>query len=298
MQVYCGKKTTQVKQSNKSSKTKSGNVRKSNKAHSRTYCYSSLESGDDSQDCFIGKSERCVRKGKTPEETKKMEDRRQKRREKKSARGGSRKRSSRNSRRAMRGGEAGRKTPCPTDENGHLRNESNCKKPCTWAKGASRSFCTGRSLPPNITSQEQLAEAMRQYESGRPSQPTRQEARPSNPEAPRAFSGQKMTAEQRRSSDRNAQYKDYAGACHNFRTESDCDRDTDNCKWYKGYTRKNGTKVDGSCHARSNNITYEQTQYCDDIDNMEACTSSDVCRWDNKKCKPFDNSVFRGPLRQ
>jgi len=352
--MYCGKKESMVKGSQKQSRTKSGKLRKMRRSHKRTYCYSTVNSGDDDVGtCMVGKSERCVRRGNTPQETEKLEARREKSRSRrKSHRGGSR-------RKSQKGGGAsvclGLANPKSTEV-----GAKKCLPPCTWKDS--------RNITPHCATLTNEAKKLNNYEELKTAQAKHADEfskyldtlpKSSQSTGHRGLQGQpppssvytdtssdddyvkydtsdtkKYTADQRRnllsrpfanptvdelalpegSDARNALVRDrkrnkeayleklkgYGKFCEVKNDEADCVRtfdsadNTNTCKWTKGYTRKDGVAVRGSCHAH-NEPTIAHENACAEIKDSTNCGNKKNCYWDDYNCRAFNENVARGP---
>ena len=64
---YCGIKTSNIKASTKSSRSKTGKEIKSRRSHSRRRCYKTDDKSLNTSECMIGKSSRCVIRGNNPQ---------------------------------------------------------------------------------------------------------------------------------------------------------------------------------------------------------------------------------------
>jgi len=64
---YCGIKTSNVKGSTKTRRSKSGNLTKPRRSHSRRRCYKTDDKSLNTSECMVGISSRCVIRGNNPE---------------------------------------------------------------------------------------------------------------------------------------------------------------------------------------------------------------------------------------
>lgn len=63
---YCGIKTSNIKASTKSSRSKTGKEMKPRRSHSRRRCYKTGDKSLNTSECMIGRSNRCVIRGNNP----------------------------------------------------------------------------------------------------------------------------------------------------------------------------------------------------------------------------------------
>ena len=64
---YCGIKTSNIKASTKSSRSKTGKEIKPRRSHSRRRCYKTDDKSLNTSECMVGKSSRCVIRGNNPQ---------------------------------------------------------------------------------------------------------------------------------------------------------------------------------------------------------------------------------------
>jgi hypothetical protein len=64
---YCGIKTSNIKASTKSSRSKTGKEMKPRRSHSRRRCYKTDDKSLNTTECMVGKSSRCVIRGNNPQ---------------------------------------------------------------------------------------------------------------------------------------------------------------------------------------------------------------------------------------